>query len=90
MLGANCLFCHRKFSTAGSNATGLCPTSETQFFRRVSQLLVAALRVPGRRVQILVSQDLRQRHEIVAVVGQKLVGKRMPQQVRVQRDARDG
>ena len=54
------------------------------------QLLRGALGVAGRRVQALMPEDLRQAHKIVAVRRQELVRHCVPEQVRVQLDARDG
>src|ERR1700685_2140995 len=56
----------------------------------IGQLLAGAFRVPGGRVQVFVAEDLRQRHQVVVVVGQELVSHRVPQQMGVQLDADEG
>jgi hypothetical protein len=55
----------------------------------VQELPFRPLHVPLRRVEILVAEDLRQRHEIVSVVGKKSMRHRVPQDVRVQVEATD-
>jgi hypothetical protein len=64
-------------------------TSIIQLLRCIGKLLAGAFDVPGG-VEVLVPQDLSRVHEIVAVVGQELMGRCMPQQVGVQLDADEG
>src|ERR1019366_8650923 len=45
----------------------------------VGQLLLGSLRVPGRRIEAFVSENLRQAHEIIAVVFEELMSHRMSQ-----------
>lgn len=52
--------------------------------RRFGQLLTGPLRVPRRRRQVFVAEDLSQRHQIVLVVCQELVAECVPEDVRVQ------
>jgi hypothetical protein len=47
-------------------------------FRRLPQLLPGSLRIPARRVEIFVAQNLGERHEVVPIVGEKLVSHRVP------------
>ncbi len=58
--------------------------SVTQPIRCLAQLILRSLHIPFGRVEILVAEHLRQRNQIVPVVGEELVGELVPQQVRVQ------
>jgi hypothetical protein len=54
--------------------TNHCPfPSVIHPLARISQLLPSPFRVPGRRVQVLVAEDLSQADQIVAIVVQVLV-----------------
>ena len=65
-------------------------TSKAQPLRRLRQLAFRSLHVPLRRVEVLVAEDLGQRHEIIPVVRKKPVGHRVPQQVRMNLEPADG
>ena len=56
----------------------------------IGQLLAGFLRVAGRRVEVLVPEDLSQTHKVVPVVGKELVCHRVPQKVRMQLHADEG
>ena len=56
--------------------------------RRLAQLFARRLRVTGRRIQILVPENLSEPHKVIVRVGKKLVGHRVAEQVRMQVDAR--
>ena len=64
--------------------------SVIHFLGSLGKLVVAALRVTGSCIQILVAQKLSQADKIVSVVCQKLVGHRMPEQMWMQLDADQG
>ncbi len=64
--------------------------SVDQPLRSLAQLFARPLRVAGRRVQILMAEDLGQADQIVAIVGKVLMRHRMPQQVRVHGNTADG
>lgn len=57
-------------------------------FRRLPQLLRIPLRVPAGRIEIVVAQNLGERHEVVSIVGEKLVSHRVPEQVRMNANAK--
>ena len=57
--------------------------SVVQILRGIAELLLRSLRVPRRRVQVFVPEDLSQTHEIILIIGQELVGHRVPQEMRM-------
>jgi hypothetical protein len=62
----------------------ICYPSIIQSLSSLSQLPVTPFRVPCRRIQILVTENLRQPHQIVPVIGEKLVCHRVPEKVGVE------
>ena len=63
--------------------------SIVEVVRRLAKLLLRSLDVALRCVQILVSEDLSQTHQIV-VVGQELVSHRVSKQMRINLEATNG
>jgi hypothetical protein len=59
-------------------------------FACVGQLLLGSLRIPRCGVEAFVAKNLRQAHEIIAVVCEELVRHRMPEQVGIQLDPGQG
>jgi hypothetical protein len=52
--------------------------SVSQPLRRFRKLLFAALRVAAGGLKVFMPQDLSERNQVVAVVGQKLAGSNLP------------
>ena len=57
---------------------------------RLGQLALGPLRVAGRRVQVLMAEDLGEADQIVAVVVKELMSHRVPEQMRMQLHADEG
>ena len=64
--------------------------SIAQPLHRRPKLFLGLLGVESGGVEILMSQDLGQAHEVISIVQKELVGHRVTQQVRVQLDAQNG
>ena len=63
--------------------------SITQPVRCFPKLVLRSLCVSGGSVEILVTEDLGQAHQIILVVCQELMGHRVPQQMRMQLEPAD-
>ena len=61
--------------------------SIVEVVRRITELLLRSLRVSGRRVEVFMAENLSQTHQVILVVGQKLVRHRVPQEMRMNLEA---